>query len=246
MSLLCMAGTFFSCTPIFASTDAEKLQSLSDRLSACCLVVIVMAIVLLLCIIVLSMLVYSKLRKKKPASKKDTQKESYNNIEEQIKKISSDIKSLREEVNSLSSKVKSYEESDNFEETTDNDIPEKENTLTVKAKTPTLQIQYLKAGANEEFFYEGDSKSPEGCQFKVTFKEKKEGAEGELNVISDLENIKAIPSTFLKNVIRIDNNIALKEAVSFTTKKPGICEYNQQNDFGTWIIKRPIEIELNK
>lgn len=208
------------------------------------LLIIVLAIMLIICMLILGLIVYGKLKKNKHHDDRPLRKELdelKDDVSWKIRQNSNSIDAIKGELSSIRHTMSTLLSQNDFVET--RRVATKQQS---QQDYPAQQVQYLKAEKNDGFFFEGDSKNSDGCQFKVTFYSKTNGSRGELQVITDLDNLKSIPSDFLRLVIRKTNNVTIKEATSMTMIHPGICEYIQENGFGTWRITKPIDIKLNK
>lgn len=208
-------------------------------------IIIVLAAMLIICMLILGLIVYGKMKKNKHADSKMPLRKEIDDLKDdvywKIRQNSSSIDAIKGELSSIRHTLSGLQSRNDFEETKRAAIKQQP-----QHDSPTKQVQYLKAEKNDGFFFEGDSKNSDGCQFKVTYTSKVNGAKGELQIITDLDNLKSVPSEFLRLVIRKSNNVTLKEATSITMLHPGVCEYNQENGFGTWRITKPIDIKLNK
>lgn len=232
-----------------AQENSQKVNELTQATSSQANIIMILAAVLAVTAILVILLVISKVRRHKSNNYKGISpsydelqpiRERVGGLEIEKSKIEEDIKNIKECLDVLKRQIVQLQP-------TKEEKKNKENaqSQTVQKKvTPT--VQYLKAGNDENFFFEGESSNSEGCQFKVKFHRKSNGAKAELSIITDIENLKAIPATFLKKAIHVRNNVTIKEATSFTVTNTGTCEFKQDGDLGIWLIKRPIEVKLNK
>lgn len=229
---------------------AQNSQAIADMKHATGLyglLIIVLAIMLIIYMLILGVIAYRKSKKNKQSDNKILLRKNIedfkNDVSRRQRQYEESMNEINRELSTIRSQI-SILQSNDFEEekrvaSEQQDSPNKQSVQ--------QQVQYLKAEKNDDgFFFEGDSKNSDGCQFKVTFQSKTNGAKGKLQIITNLDNLKSIPSEFLKLVIHKTNNVSLKDAKKFTELHSGLCEYKQEKNFGTWRIIRPINIKLNK
>lgn len=229
--------------------NSGKVQELTQITSSQGTIIMILTAVLAVSVFILILLVISKLRKHKHHNYKGISpfyeelhpiSERVGDLEIQKSKIEEDIKNLKDSLYVLNKQISQLQPKKKEENKKENI----QGQPAQKKATPT--VQYLKAGNDENFFYEGESSNSEGCQFKVKFHNKSNGSKAELTIITDIENLKTIPAPFLKKVIHTKNNVTMKDATSFSVTQSGTCEFKQDGDVGIWMIKRPIEVKLNK
>lgn len=229
--------------------NSGKVQELTQITSSQGTIIMILTAVLAVSVFILILLVISKLRKHKHHNYKGISpfyeelhpiSERVGNLEIQKSKIEEDIKNIKDSLDVLNKQMAQLQPKKEEE----NKKVNTQGQSVQKKISPT--VQYLKAGNDENFFYEGESSNSEGCQFKVKFHNKSNGSKAELTIITDIENLKTIPAPFLKKVIHTKNNVTMKDATSFSVTQSGTCEFKQDGDVGIWMIKRPIEVKLNK
>lgn len=233
------------------SSNQEKIQELTNKIGdltakvdfSFFIIVILLVLVLIFGTLTL-LLVRGKLKRQKHGL--------YRSLESELDEVKStfkldsqrkanDIEAVKASLKSLEHGIEELGLKINFEEKNVRQI-EQDKTI---HKDTNLQTQYLKANNEGDFFFEGNDSS-DGCQFKITFTSKANGNKGELSVIVDIDNLKCIPIQFLKQVVHVINNVSYKEARGMLIVNNGICEYQLEDGFGIWKIKKPIEIKLNK
>lgn len=223
--------------------NASDIADLHHVVGLYGLLIVVLAVLFIICALLVGMLVYGKLHGHKHNELGDTVNNLEKNFNWRLSQSELKIENLKGTLQRLENTINDIQNRNSSEE---------KKTSTAKQmpphpKEPSQQIQYLKAENNDGYFFEGDNKNSEGCQFKVIFHSKANGAKGELTIITNWENLKVIPSQFFRNVIKVTNGVNPKDAVSMKVIRPGICEYKLEADgYGTWSISRPIEIKLIK
>lgn len=224
------------------SSNQNAIQSLESK--GLIVSAILFALILIIGVLTL-MLVHAKVHhKRRGANRFLTQDEfrTFNNdvLDDSTRK-NQDIEKIKSRLNIIEKDLSDLHHRHDFEEVSD----KKSKQDKAQQQKPSKQTQYLKANNEGDFFFEGSNNS-DGCQFKITFTSKVNGSNGNLTVIANIENLKGIPAVFLKKAVHVLNNVSLKEARSFTVVHEGICEYQQEGDFGTWMIKKPIDVQLRK
>lgn len=183
-----------------------------------------------------------------------------------IKKLCSENKNLATKLDKYDKDTwkKVVEEKQDKKEnvSTDDSVPKKESKEEIKSdnegtvqahtekehketeKVHKKRTQYLKAGRNEPFFWQGSESDPNGAYFKVTYYDDDKKHEGRFSIITDISNIKTMEESFRKLTIKIvSKGILLQEASSFT-EIPNSGRLKLEDN--VWTIKNPIEIKLKK
>lgn len=226
------------------SQDGVLIQDLTNRVNFGYLICLILFILIVILSILTILLVRGKVKRQGHRSNQSIRAE-FENLKEDFRNDSErknrELESVRAKMTLIEKEVSELKRKNDFEEVQG----KKSNQSNAQQQKPGKQTQYLKANNEGDFFFEGSNNS-DGCQFKITFTSKVNESNGNLTVIANIENLKGIPAVFLKKAVHVLNNVSLKEARSFTVVHEGICEYQQEGDFGTWMIKKPIDIQLRK
>lgn len=233
------------------SSNQEKIQEFTGKISDLTARVdfgFLISVILLVLVLIFGtltlLLVRGKLKRQKHGMHRSLEYELHE-IQSQFKldlqRQANDIEAVKADLKRVVYSIEELQLKKNFEEKPA-EYAKQENSL---QKSTGQMTQYLEANNEGDFFFEGND-SPDGCQFKITFSSKVDGNRGELSVIANIDNLKVISVQFLKKAVRVINNVSFKEARGITVVNNGICEYHQEEGFGIWKIKKPIEIKLNK
>jgi hypothetical protein len=226
---------------VHANADAiEKINGLNSFHN---LLLIVISVLLIVCLILVGLLTYSKIHSKG------------NSV---LKSLRTDVNELRDDFFRFRQQSLTNDDLDRALVHMRNQLEALQSRVNQELTKPTASqkeanqsvfleqahVQYLKADKNDGFFFEGSDKNDGGCQFKVTFSSKHDGAKANLELITDLSNIKSIPVEFFRKAFKITGKSTIKEATRMKILSSGICQYDQKDSI--WKISRPIEIQLFK
>lgn len=223
--------------------NADAIEKINDLNSFHNLLLIVIGVLLVVCLILVGLLTYSKLHSKGNRVLKS--------LREDIKEMSDSLILLKQQtltntdLNRALTPIRS--QIDNLQLRVNQEMSQKSSSkkeVKQSVLSEQVHVQFLKADKNDGFFFEGSDKNDGGCQFKVTYCSKHDGAKASLELITDLNNIKLIPGEFFKRAFKLTGKTTMKEATRMKILGSGTCQYEQKDC--VWRIIRPIEIQIFK
>lgn len=223
--------------------NADAIEKINDLNSFHNLLLIVIGVLLVVCLILVGLLTYSKLHSKGNRVLKS--------LREDIKEMSDSLILLKQQtltntdLNRALTPIRS--QIDNLQLRINQEmsqISSSKKEVNQSVLPEQVHVQFLKADKNDGFFFEGSDKNDGGCQFKVTYCSKHDGAKASLELITDLNNIKLIPGEFFKRAFKVTGKTTMKEATRMEILGSGTCQYEQKDCI--WRIIRPIEIQIYK
>lgn len=223
--------------------NADAIEKINDLNSFHNLLLIVIGVLLVVCLILVGLLTYSKIHSKGNRVLKS--------LREDVKEMSNSLILLKQQtltnndLNCALTPIRS--QIDNLQLRINQEMSQKSSSKKeVKQSVLPVQVhvQFLKADKNDGFFFEGSDKNDGGCQFKVTYSSKHDGAQASLELITDLNNLKLIPGEFFKRAFKVIGKPTMKEATRMKILGSGTCQYEQKDCI--WRIIRPIEIQIFK
>lgn len=223
--------------------NADAIEKINDLNSFHNLLLLVIGVLLVVCLILVGLLTYSKIHSKG--------NRVLRSLREDVKEISDSLILLKQQtltntdLNRSLTPIRS--QIDNLQLRVNQEMSQKSSSkkeVKQSVLSEQVHVQFLKADKNDGFFFEGSDKNDGGCQFKVTYSSKHDGAKASLELITDLNNIKSIPGEFFRKAFKVTGSTTVKEATHMKMLGSGICQYDQKDC--VWRIIRPIEIQIFK